>query len=64
MSLKIYKALGKKTATDLLRHFKSVKKIKQLSFKELETFLGKSKAGIIISYFQKKGGVDENPAPF
>ena len=56
--------IGEKTATDLLRHFKSVKKIKQLSFKELETFLGKSKAGIIINHFQKKGGVDENPAPF
>jgi excinuclease ABC subunit C len=58
------RGIGEKTATDLLQKFKSVKKIKQLSFEELEAFIGKSKAGIIINHFQKKGGVDENPAPF
>jgi len=58
------RGIGEKTAIDLLQKFKSVKKIKQLSFEELEAFIGKSKAGIIINHFQKKGGVDENPAPF
>jgi len=56
--------IGEKTATQLLQRFKSFKKIKRLSFEELEAFTGKSKASIIINHFQKKGGVDENPAPF
>jgi len=58
------RGIGEKTATDLLQQFKSVKKIKHLSFEELEVFIGKSKAEIIINHFQKKGGLDENPAPF
>ncbi|MFT4155086.1 excinuclease ABC subunit UvrC [Parafilimonas sp.] len=43
--------IGEKTATLLLQQFKSVKKIKEASFEELETVVGKSKAGIIKTYF-------------
>jgi excinuclease ABC subunit C len=56
--------IGEKTATQLLQQFKSVKKIKELSLKELEVVIGKSKAEIVLSYFKQKGGLDENPAPF
>jgi excinuclease ABC subunit C len=56
--------IGEKTATQLLQQFKSVKKIKELSLKELEPVIGKSKAEIVLNYFKQKGGVDENPAPF
>lgn len=56
--------VGEKTATALLQHFKSVKKIKESSPKDLIAVVGKSKAEIVISYFQKKGGLDGNPAPF
>ena len=56
--------IGDKTATQLLQQFKSVKKIKEISLEELASLIGKSKAEIVINYFQKKGGLDENPAPF
>jgi excinuclease ABC subunit C len=56
--------IGEKTATLLLQHFKSVKKIKEASFEELEAVIGKPRAKIVTDYFQKKGGLDENPAPF
>jgi len=56
--------IGEKTATQLLQRFKSVKKIKELSQEELQTVVGTSRAVLIKNYFNKKGGVDENPAPF
>jgi len=56
--------IGEKTVTQLLQHFKSVKKIKELSLEELQSVIGISKALIIRNYYNKKGGVDENPAPF
>ncbi|MEP6466451.1 MAG: excinuclease ABC subunit UvrC [Parafilimonas sp.] len=56
--------IGEKTATQLLQRFKSVKKIKELSVDELTDVIGKSKAEIVTGYLQKKGGLDENPAPF
>ncbi|HEY2728258.1 MAG TPA: excinuclease ABC subunit UvrC [Parafilimonas sp.] len=56
--------IGEKTATQLLQRFKSVKKIKEVSFEELAAVIGKSKAEIVLGYLQKKGGLDENPAPF
>lgn len=46
--------IGEKTATKLLQHFKSVKKIKEASYEELEQLVGKSKAEIIVG----KGGKD------
>lgn len=56
--------IGEKTATQLLQRFKSVKKIKELSIEELQSVVGTSRASLIRNYFNKKGGVDENPAPF
>lgn len=41
------KGVGKATAEKLLRHFKSVKKIKEASQEEIEAVVGKSKATII-----------------
>lgn len=57
--------IGEKTATILLQKFKSVKKIKELQIEELAAVIGNSKARILSDYLaQKKGGLDENPAPF
>lgn len=39
--------IGKSTANKLLRHFKSVKKIREASFEEVEKLIGKKKAGIV-----------------
>lgn len=41
------KGIGKQTAVMLLKEYRSVKNIKQLSLNELEKFAGKSKANII-----------------
>ena len=41
-----------------------LKKIKEKSFEELAEIIGKSKAKIVLEYVQKKGGLDEDPAPF
>jgi excinuclease ABC subunit C len=57
-------SIGEKTATQLLQKFKSVKNIKGAPREELIKVIGKSKAEIILGYFQKKRGLDENPAPF
>ncbi|MBA4054577.1 MAG: excinuclease ABC subunit C, partial [Marivirga sp.] len=39
--------IGEKTATKLLKHFKSLKKIREASFEEIESLVGKAKAEII-----------------
>ncbi len=39
--------IGKSTVTKLLHHFKSVKKIREAGFEELETLIGKKKASIV-----------------
>jgi len=39
--------IGEKTAVKLLKHFKSIKKIKEAPFEEIEKIVGKSKAEII-----------------
>ncbi len=39
--------IGEKTALKLLKHFKSVKKIKEAPFEEIENIVGKKKAEII-----------------
>lgn len=39
--------IGRSTATKLLHHFKSVKKIREAGFEELETLIGKKKASIV-----------------
>lgn len=44
--------IGKATANQLLQHFKSVKKIKNASFKDLEAVIGKSKASKVIEHYK------------
>lgn len=46
--------IGKYTADILLKKYKSVKKIKDLSLETLEESVGKSKANIIFEYFNKE----------
>lgn len=45
--------IGEKTANDLLKHFRSVSKIKLATEKELEKIVGLSKARIVKQYFEK-----------
>jgi len=45
------KGIGKSTAEDLLRQYKSVKKIKLLSFEDLKLNVGPAKAKLIYDYF-------------
>ncbi len=45
------KGIGKNTADSLLKQFKSVKKIKELSQEELIKAVGSSKANVILNYF-------------
>ena len=47
------KGIGEKTAEELLKHFKSVKQIKEATPEELEALVGKSKAKIVYSYFEE-----------
>jgi excinuclease ABC subunit C len=47
------KGIGEKTQQDLLRSFKSVKRIKSAPLSELETAIGKKKAGILWKAFHK-----------
>jgi len=49
--LEMIKGIGKNTADTLLKNFKSVKKIKELSYEELAKAVGNSKADIIMNYF-------------
>ena len=49
--LEMIKGIGKNTADTLLKKFKSVKRIKELSNEELAQVVGNSKAGIILNYF-------------
>ncbi|MBL0742151.1 excinuclease ABC subunit UvrC [Chryseolinea lacunae] len=46
--------IGEKTAMTLLQHFKSVKKIKNASFEEIEKLVGKKKAEIILGIKEKE----------
>ena len=45
------KGIGEKTKNALLKHFKSVKRIKEAPFSDLKAVVGESKAGIIAEYF-------------
>lgn len=47
------KGIGPKTREQLIKRFKSVKRIKELSINELENEIGNSKAQIIFQYFHK-----------
>ncbi|AJR02722.1 excinuclease ABC subunit UvrC [Siansivirga zeaxanthinifaciens] len=46
--------IGDKTVVDLLKHFKSVKRIMEAEFNELEAVVGQSRAQKIYSYYHKK----------
>jgi excinuclease ABC subunit C len=46
--------IGKLTATALLKHFKSVKNIKQSSVEQLAEVVGKSKAMLVLNHFEQK----------
>jgi excinuclease ABC subunit C len=46
------KGVGKQTSAKLLKHFKSIKKIKEADFEQLEKVVGKSKASLILKLGQ------------
>jgi excinuclease ABC subunit C len=46
--------IGEKTVVDLLKHFKSVKRISKADLKELESIVGLSRAQKIFNYYHKK----------
>lgn len=45
--------IGAKTSDSLLRHFKSVRRIREADQKEIAEIVGQKKAGIVYSYFRK-----------
>ena len=47
------KGIGDETATDLLKTFKSVARIKKTSFDDLATVIGPAKAKLVKEYFEK-----------
>ncbi len=51
------KGIGESTADALLRHFKSVKRIKEASESELAEIVGNAKARIVVTFFSPKDGV-------
>jgi len=57
--LESIKGIGKSTATELLKQFKSVKKIRELSETELTAAVGLSKAKLIIKYFSTPGSEEK-----
>ncbi len=48
------KGIGDATAQLLLRHFRSVKKIREATYQEIEDIIGKAKATIVKDYFEGK----------
>ena len=52
--LEMIKGIGKNTADILLKKFKSVKKIKELSKEDLQQMVGKSRANIVFEYFHQE----------
>jgi excinuclease ABC subunit C len=53
-SLEEIKGIGKQSAEELLRTFKSVKQISKLSEEEIARVIGKAKARIVHEHFMKK----------
>ncbi|MBL7915970.1 MAG: excinuclease ABC subunit UvrC [Bacteroidia bacterium] len=45
------KGVGSTTATDVLRHFRSLKRVREATLSELEEVVGKSKAQLIFNHF-------------
>jgi excinuclease ABC subunit C len=54
--LETIKGIGKTTTETLLKKYKSVKKIKEISEKELTELIGKNRAQLILSHFQEGEG--------
>ena len=48
------KGIGPKTKDALLKHFKSVRRIKEATVEELSGAVGESKGGVVFRHFQKK----------
>ncbi|HKR07163.1 MAG TPA: excinuclease ABC subunit UvrC [Bacteroidia bacterium] len=48
------RGIGDATSKALLRHFKSVKKIREASYAEMEDVIGKAKARVVFEYFGKE----------
>ncbi len=46
--------IGKQTATALLKHFRSVNKVKQADLPALEAVIGKQKAQLVLAHFAQK----------
>ena len=46
--------IGEKTAVELLRHFRSVKRIKEASVEELSEVVGKSKSKLVYNFYHEK----------
>jgi excinuclease ABC subunit C len=46
------KGIGKATANALLKEFRSIKNIKERSFEEIETIIGRSKATLVTNYLR------------
>jgi excinuclease ABC subunit C len=46
------KGVGQETKNELLKHFKSVKRIQSAELAELENLIGKRRAGTVYNYFQ------------
>ena len=47
--LDIIKGIGEKSKTALLKHFKSVKRIREATFEEVGAIIGKAKAEILLN---------------
>jgi excinuclease ABC subunit C len=45
--------IGEKTKMQLINHFKSIKRIRNAKFEDIEKIIGKSRASIIYDYFNK-----------
>ncbi len=50
--LEAIKGIGKTTASELLKHFKSVKKIKAATSEEITALIGAARAKLVIDYFK------------
>ena len=46
--------IGEKTVVELLKHFRSLKRIKEATLEELAAVVGKSKAGIIYEHYREQ----------
>ena len=52
--LESIQGIGEKTVVELLKHFRSLKRVKEASQKDLTGVVGASKAGIIYNYYHKE----------